>query len=371
MKVGFISTYSNATPPLFYGGECYFWEIAKGIAEKGHEVHLFAAGGSLTPPGGYLHLIRGSKGGMLICQIEYDLVKDYKDLLLSMDIIHDCSLEKRTSEQLRYLYGYKPIINTINGTTYIIPRPPFNVVTGSKFWQQDAKDVGGLETEMIYWGTDTKFYTPDYDKENYLLWLARFHPSKGLDQAIDLAEYLGFELKIAGSMQFADHAYYGRQYLDRIKGIKNIEYVDLPLDSTHHEAKKKLMQKAKAFLYPVQYKEAFGMVVTESMACGTPVIASPMGAMPELIDDQVNGFLCNSRREFATVISDRLDYYWDNKKHHNGFDLWRAARAKAEQFDVSFAVDAYEKLYKDVVSGKEWGILLKDKGDKNEGHIIR
>lgn len=354
MKIGFISTYTNRTPPSGYGGECYFWQLAKGLGEAGHEVHLFATGGSETPPGGYLHLIPSSKGGVLSNRIEYWLVETYKDLLLSMDVIHDCSLDKRTAEQLRHIHGYKPIVNTINGTVYCIPRPPFNIVTGSKFWQKDAKDSGGIDTEMVYWGTDTKFYTPEYEKEDYLLWIARFHPSKGLDMALDLAEYLGFKLKVAGSLEFYDHAAYGAEYIKRIENIKNVEYVELPNDFTHHEVKKKLMQKAKAFLYPVMYKEAFGMVVTEAMACGTPVIATGNGAMPELIDHEVNGFICNNKREFAQVITERLPWFEEHKRFHNGFDIWKAAREKAEQFDVSKAVTAYEKLYTEVIGGKSW-----------------
>jgi glycosyltransferase involved in cell wall biosynthesis len=355
LKIGLISTYTNSTPPRAYGGECYYWNLAKGLAEKGHEVHLFATGGSLTPPNGKLYLIPSSPGGMLDPNLEKWIVDKYKDVLMSMDIVHDCSLSHIPAEMLRHIYGKKEIINTINGSTYGMPRPPFNVVTGSKFWQEDAKTVGNLETEMIYWGTDTKLYTPDYEKEDYLLWIARFHPAKGLDVALDLAEYLGFKLKVAGSLQFKDHAIYGKEYIKRIKSLKNVEYVPLPDDSTHHAVKMKLMQKARAFLYPVNYKECFGMVVTEAMACGTPVIAFPHGAMPELIDDNVNGWICNTKGEMAEIITKKLPYCEDNRRHHEGFDVWKAAREKADKFDVSFAVDAYEKLYHQVIRGKSWG----------------
>ncbi|HEY6020426.1 MAG TPA: glycosyltransferase, partial [Candidatus Paceibacterota bacterium] len=302
---------------------------------------------------GYVHYTYRTPGGLIDYNIEAWTVKTYKDLLLSMDIVHDCSLDHIIAEHLRHLYGKKEIVNTINGTTYWMPRPPFNVVTGSKFWQADAK-ASGLTTEMIYWGTDTSFYTPCYEKEDYLLWIARFHPSKGLDLALDLAEFLGFNLKVAGSMQFEDHAKYGKEYLKRIEKIKNVEYIELPQDNTHHEVKKNLMQKAKAFLYPVDYKECFGMVVTEAMSCGTPVIATGNGAMPEIIDSEVNGWICNGRREFADVISKRIPYMEENKRHHIGFDVWRAAREKAEQFDVAKAVTAYENLYSKVIGGYNW-----------------
>ena len=57
MRIGLISTYTNSTPPLGYGGEVFYWGLAKSLADMGHEVHLFATGGSLTPPNGKLYLV--------------------------------------------------------------------------------------------------------------------------------------------------------------------------------------------------------------------------------------------------------------------------------------------------------------------------
>ncbi len=360
MKIGLVSTYTNCTPPLGYGGEIFYWNLVKGLAAKGHEVHLFAASGSECPPGGKVYYTYRTPDGLIDYNIERWIVNKYKDAMMEMDIIHDCSLDHIVAEQLRQLYGKKEIVNTINGTTYYMPRPPFNVVTGSKFWQNDALEAG-LKTEMIYWGVDTEFYKPNNSwpvahdiKEDYLLWIARFHPSKGLDLALDLAEFLGFKLKVAGSLQFADHAQYGKEYIKRINSLPNVEYVELPQDHTHHLVKRELMQKAKAFLYPVQYKECFGMVVAEAMACGTPVIATGNGAMPEIIDHEVNGWICHDRRSFSDTISNKLPYVTEHKRYHPGFDVWKAAREKAEQFDVSKSVDAYEKLYTEVIGGKAW-----------------
>lgn len=376
MKIGLVSTYTNATPPLSYGGECYYWHIANELGRKGHEVHLFGTGGSQIPPNGVLHLIPSTPDGRIDYSIEEWIVDKYKDVLLSCDIVHDCSLDHIVAEKLRNIHGKKEIVNTINGHTYWMPRPPFNVVTGSKFWQEDAAKHG-LKTEMIYWGVDTEFYTPysAFDKQlarsvesstaiegvrlnllarNYYLWIARFHPDKGLDWVLDLAECLGFKLKVAGSLNFADHKVHGKKYLERIATLPNVEYVELPMDSRHHIAKRDLYRGAKAFLYPVQYQECFGMVVAEAMACGTPVIACPNGAMPELIDHELNGFLCKSKLEFSEVLLKRIPFFERHKNEHDGYDLWANAREKALQFDVRKAADAYEKLYERVTGGETW-----------------
>lgn len=353
MKIGFISTYANPTPPRTYGGEAYYWNLVKHLDEMGHEVHLFASAGSETPKNGHLHYIMGTAGGTIDYSKEVWIYDHYKNLLLDMDIIHDCSLDHIVAEKLRYLLAAKEIINTINGHTYYMPRPPFNVVTGSKWWQKDA-EAHGLKTEMIYWGTDTEFYTPKGEREDYFLWLARFHPVKGLDFVLDLAEMLDINVKVAGSMDFKDHAVYGKEYLKRIDKLPNVEYVTLPLDSKHHEAKRELFRKARAFLYPVQYQECFGMVVTEAMACGCPVIATPNGAMPEIIDDGSNGFLCTTKKEFAEAVTNKIPDYESKKDLHNGFDLWGNARKKSLEFDTRIAAREYEKLYNRVRGGYAW-----------------
>ena len=168
---------------------------------------------------------------------------------------------------------------------------------------------------------------------------------------MDLAEYLGFPLKIAGSLEYADHKIYGAQYLERIKTIPNVEYVTLPMDSTHHIAKRELYRKAKAFLYPVQYPESFGMVVVEAMACGTPVLTFPMGAMPELVTEGA-GRVCKDKREMADTIGHMTNGQNMGERifSFGFFDC----QEQAMNFTWQRAAKAYEKLYKDVLNGESW-----------------
>jgi len=342
MKIGFISTYSNATPPLAYGGETYYWGLADTLGKMGHEVHLFAGPASETPTGGHLYLYRGTKDGIIDMTHEVEMEKEYHDLLMSMDIVHDCSLSHIPAERLRNLYGKREIVNTINGVVAGCPRPPFNIVTGSKFWQNEATKEG-VNSGMIYWGVDTDFYTPQGDREDYFLWLARFHPDKGIDLALDLAEFLGFPLVVAGSMQFLDHAYHGARYLERIKGMENVKFVQLPMDSTHHLAKRELYRKAKAFLFPVNYREGFGLVTMEAMACGCPVITSDKGAMPELVDHEKTGFICRTKQDYKQAIENtRFDQMRMDCRNHAGKFSWKVAAME------------YNKLYEKVRDGYAW-----------------
>jgi len=299
----------------------------------------------------------GTEKGRIDYGKEVWVEREYHNLLMDMDVVWSCSLDHIESERLYHLYGKRNIVNTINGRCYYMPRPPFNVVTGSLAWQRDANQHG-LNTEMVYYGIDTSFYTVGdknfKERGQWYLWLSRFHPDKGLDMALDMAEWLGIKLKVAGSMNFADHAMYGKGYIERISKMDNVEYVELPMDSTHHEAKRELYRNAKAFLYPVQYFECFGMVVVEAMACGCPVITTANGAMPELVENGRSGFICHTKEDFTHALQKLIPTYNSSSSLHKGFNIWEGARQQAEKFSWEESAKGYEKLFNDVINGKQW-----------------
>ncbi len=345
MKIGLISTASMATPPPAYGGEIYYWNIANELGIMGHDVTLFALPGSIPPHNGKLIYNKGGKA-MFHGVWDYDNFKKSEDIYTTLDIVHDCSLLHLQSYYLNVLSKYPNTISTVNGYGWLSPlggRPHANLVTGSLVWQKFMKDRFGIDSKMIYWGVDTDFYCPNGNGNNeYFLWISRFHPDKGLDILLDIAEIAGFPLKIAGSMEFQDHAEHGRKYLDRITHLPNVEYVENPIDSKHHERKRELYRNAIAFLYPVNYFECFGMVVAEALACGCPVVASPMGAMPEIIKNDYNGYICNSKNEFFNAI--RKVHTIDRNK----------VRESALRFSVKDRAKEYEKLYQEIIEGGRW-----------------
>ena len=376
MKVAFVSTNSNSTPPLAYGGESYFWEIAKNVALNGHDVTLYATGGSETPPGGRLKLIGADsmfaqtfqpKGYEFIVQKsnkDIMVIKDYLNDFLEADIVHDCSHEHYVSKYLRDFCGKTNSINTLNGNCWIYPQPPFNMVVGSKTWLNNAlngfngwegtpyeKDYQNMwignklkDARMIYWGTDTDFYCPsDYKKDDYILFFSRFHIMKGVMTAINLAKKMGFKLILAGSTDIADHIIYAKQAFEAIKGWRNIEFVNIPKDSRHHECKVELYRKARALLFPIQTAEPFGMVVTEALACGTPVIATKLGAMDEIIQDGITGYTVPLNGNFEQAIKDI-----DKIDPRNGVMDTR------QRFDTKKLAKEYIKLYHKVIDGERW-----------------
>jgi glycosyltransferase involved in cell wall biosynthesis len=96
-------------------------------------------------------------------------------------------------------------------------------------------------------------------------------------------------------MDLAEHKYFGEEYLKQIRDANSkgaqIEFVKLPNNSQHHLAKRELYRKAKALLFTIESHEPFGLTVIEALSCGTPVLATRIGSMPEIITQGLNGYL--------------------------------------------------------------------------------
>jgi len=139
---------------------------------------------------------------------------------------------------------------------------------------------------------------------DYLLFLGRMSPDKGAHRAIWVAKETGLPLKLAGKKQdLREHRYFHEfvePHLD-----DEIEY----LGEVTHGEKVELLQNARATLFPIDWEEPFGLVMIESMACGTPVIATRHGAVPEVIEDGVSGIIVDNYREMPDALerADKLD----------------------------------------------------------------
>ncbi len=169
-----------------------------------------------------------------------------------------------------------------------------------------------------------------------LVFLGKLEPMKGAHSAIVIARAARRRLVIAGNRAEAgpDAEYFEREIAPHVDGHA-VQYVG-PVDD---EQKNALLGSALALLFPTSWEEAFGLVMTEAMACGTPVIAFARGAVPEVIHDGVTGFVCRDVSEAVRAVS-RL-HLIDRK----------AVRAECEaRFGEAAMVDAYERLYLDMVA---------------------
>jgi glycosyltransferase involved in cell wall biosynthesis len=126
-------------------------------------------------------------------------------------------------------------------------------------------------------------------------------PDKGAHRAIAVAMQTGLPLKIAGKMREPPEVSYFEQYV-RPHLVDGIEF----LGEVTHGEKVELLQNARATLFPIEWEEPFGLVMIESMACGTPVLATRRGAVPEVVEDGVTGFLVPPGD--VEALRDRLAY---------------------------------------------------------------
>jgi glycosyltransferase involved in cell wall biosynthesis len=287
MRIGVIASIAHRLPPRGYGP----WEqiastLTEGFVARGHDVTLFATADSLTTA--HLH-------GTAPTGYEEDREQDAK----VAEALHIAAAFERAPEfdvlanhfdflPLTYSRLVRtPVVTTIHGFSSERIVPVFRAYDdiGHFVSISDADRHPDLHyAATIHHGIDTTQFTFSPTVGAYLLFLGRIHPDKGTDLAIEIARLAGMPLIIAGIVQ--DEAYYRDVVSPLIDGVR-VTYVG-PVGPAERDV---LLGGAAALLHPIRFAEPFGLSVVESLATGTPVIAYPLGSMPELLEDGATGFL--------------------------------------------------------------------------------
>lgn len=361
MKIAIIGTTTFPTPPVGYGGEVVIHDLAEGLRELGHDVILHAVKNDNTNYRYKLNQLRNTYANAA-WDVEFEAFKFYKDDILSADVVLDMSHGKLVAQYLHDYQIKEEVACYLIGNYWAMPHSKFNMIVNSAKQldmgikgqtgfegTQFAKDHGytgniPVTSKYIHLGVDTDFYQYQEKKEDYFLWMGRFHPWKGTDIAIQLAKDTGINLIITGGVSDSpDHIYWGKQFLETIEGFPNITYVPLPSDENHQLIKRALIQNAKGFLNPIRFHESFGLVNIEALSCGTPVISNNMGALPEIIKHGENGFLCSNYEQMKLYVKeiDEIKPSFCRKDVENRFS--RIVMAKN-----------YEKVLKSLKDGERW-----------------
>ncbi|MCK5385624.1 MAG: glycosyltransferase [Gammaproteobacteria bacterium] len=364
MKITIVSTTTFSTPPEKYGGEVYVHWLCEALAKLGHHVTLIASYGSKRPTYGKLIQLRRTVPGdwMHMLDTEEDVIRYHAHVLRDSDIVHDFSHNGRITQWC--IVNGIPTCNTLWGITYIGNSiyGPFrrnNVVTWSNIhkeiglwtpdklanspygeWHPFSTNVNST-TKVVVGGVDTDayFHDPSVEREDWFLFLARAHPSKGVEIVLDIARRNPHvQIKMAGSYSGL-HKQAGDMYKEAADSLDNIEIIE----DVGTKEKLELYQKCKAFLFPVQYVEAFGIVVTEAMATGAPLIVSDRGSMPELVEHSVNGFICGDVQHYENAMKTIEYINPDTVREHcvNNFSMQRVA-------------EDYIEVYKCAINGEMW-----------------
>jgi len=345
MKIAMLSPLSWRTPPRHYGP----WEnivslLTEQLVSMGFEVTLFATGDSLT-------------AGELawVCERPYSENPDIDPKV--WECLHIAELFKRADEfdlihnhydflPLSYSdFTDTPILTTIHGFSSPAIMPVYKKYNDSTHYVAISEADKSAELDYIatiHHGIDlNQFIFQRQTAADYLLFLGRIHPDKGLHDAIELALKTGKRLIIAGIIQ--DETYFRERIEPCIDGSK-VQY----LGPVGPEKRQEVMASALALLHLIHFDEPFGLSVVESMACGTPVIAYNRGSMPELIQNGSTGFIVDDLAA-AVLAVDKINTL--NR---------RACRDDVEQrFTCQRMADDYAGIYHKIlaqrVNYRPWG----------------
>lgn len=341
MRIAQVAPLWERVPPPAYGGiELVVSLLTDELVRRGHEVTLFATGDSIS-----LAKLESVHSRALRLDSTVKEYATYEMLQLSQvyqqaqdfDIIHShmghsallCSQLVKTPT-VHTLHG---VFTPDNEKLYVQSRQqPFVSISNS---QREARlNLNCVAT--VYNGIDVDSYKfhAEPDEPPYLAFLGRLSPEKGPDHAIAIAKQTGWRLKMAGKIDEVDREFYETKLKPQIDG-KQIEY----LGEANHVQKNALMGGAVATLFPITWREPFGLVMVESMASGTPVIAMNLGSVPEVIAHEKTGFLCNTIKDCVAAL-DRVQ------------TLDRAACRQhvIDHFSVRKMTDGYEAVYRQILA---------------------
>lgn len=190
---------------------------------------------------------------------------------------------------------------------------------------------------VIPHGVDVSQFSFREKPDDYLLYLGRFTSGKGPLHAIKIARALGVRLLMAGP----ENPYFREKVKPLIDG-KTVEYVGY----VRAAERDKLLGGARALLYPIQYPEAFGLVLLEAMLCGTPIAAVRFGAVVDIIQEGISGFSAPTVAELEQVLPRCFT-----------LDRRRIREQAAERFSAQRMASSYAALYTAVCTR---GLLWKD-----------
>ena len=259
------------------------------LVARGHQVTLFATGDSQTDGELRFYFERGYEHDDELWDwqfTEYMHVGHAYAQADEFDVVHCHS----------YHFGlpFVPFVSTPNVHTHHVQMEPgviaayrrltqVHLVTVSQFQAQIY--AGRPNLELIPHGIETTAFPFGEGEGGYLLFLGRMIEDKGPTQAIEIARAVGKPLILAGPAEED----FDELVAPQIDG-QQVKYVG----RVEPEERNRLLGGAAALLYPLLYPEPFGLVVIEAMACGTPVLATSIGAVPELVEPGVTGYLAPS-----------------------------------------------------------------------------
>lgn len=342
MRIAQLAPLWERVPPPAYGGtELVVSLLTDELVRRGHEVTLFATADSQT----IAHLEPGAPEALRLAGTTPVQYQPYELMQLSRVFEHAHEFDVIHSHMdvgaLPYAKLIKtPVVHTVHGILPPYVEPVFSHHCDQNFVSisnsQRRLDLGLNYVATVYNGIDPSTYEfhAQPDDPPYLAFFGRISPEKGPHLAIELAKRTGWRLVMAGKVDRADQEFYEKEIKHLIDG-KQIQYVG----EANHVQKSIIMGGAVATLCLLTWPEPFGLVMPESMVCGTPVIAMALGSAPELVLHGKTGFLCRSMDECVEAVQkiETIDRLTCRQHVENNFSAMRM-------------VDGYEAVYRQLIA---------------------
>jgi hypothetical protein len=328
-------------PPKLYGGteRVVSW-LTEELVRRGHEVTLFASGDSETSA----RLVPFRDQALRLDKNVIDpvaphilLVEKVFQMADQFDIIHGhidyypFSLARR--------HPHVPFVTTLHGRLDILAlQPLYEEFSDIPLVSISDAQRGPLPQARwagtVYHGMPRDLH-PFYPRQGgYLAFLGRVSPEKGLDTAIEIATQTGMPLKVSLKIDQADRQYYESYIRPLIQDNPNVELIG----ELNEQEKTEFLGNAYAVLFPIRWPEPFGLVMIEAMACGTPVIATRFGSVPEVMEHGASGFIVDTVDEAVQAVEQARTPSRE-----------RVRQVFEERFTVAKMVDGYEAVYAKLV----------------------
>jgi glycosyltransferase involved in cell wall biosynthesis len=340
MRIAQVSPLAESVPPELYGGtERIVAFLTDELVALGHDVTLFASGDSHTRAklrAEAPEALRLSPKNRDPLFLYARMIEDVAASAASFDITHfHCDwvhlplFHRLEVPFVTTLHG-RLAIDDLTGLTRRFGDAPFVSISQSQ--RLPRPDLNWVAT--VQHGLPLDLLSPTFGSGSYLAFLGRIAPEKGPHAAIRIAQAARVPLRIAAKVGEADRTFY-REAVEPLLQQGGAELVG----EIDDHAKSGFLGNALALLFPIDWPEPFGLVMIEAMACGTPVIAYRSGAVPEVIDDGVTGFILDVGDEAGAVAAVREAARLDRRRIRDVFERRFAARRMAQDY-----VQVYKQL---------------------------
>jgi glycosyltransferase involved in cell wall biosynthesis len=343
VRIGVVAPVWIPVPPPGYGGvEQVVSLLVEELVARGHDVTLFASGDSRTKAN--LRSVYDVAPTERIWEVEPDAVHVgaaytyaaacYRDGE-GFDLIHDhttyLGVAFASCLPTPVVHTVHMVLDEARAAFYRRFSSEVYLTAISAYQQGEVPDLPWRGT--VHNAVDVDAMPFSRDKEDYLLCLGRVCERKGQDLAIEVAKRADMPLVLAGRVHPKESWFFEERILPHVDADRVIFHGEVS-----NERKGELLAGARALLFPVREPEPFGLAMAEALACGTPVIAAPLGAVPEVVTDGETGFLVSgigAMAEAAGRVSE--------------LSPERCREDAVQRFHPHTMVDGYEAVYRGIL----------------------